>query len=62
MNINIITMKLLEKYLALDIIRYIDTFVYIKLNNIIIKNNVKLYFKNKEQSYIYLRRIGIHLK
>jgi len=33
--------------IPLDVIRYIDTFVYIKLNNDTIRDSVKLYFENK---------------
>jgi len=44
-------MKMFEikSNIPLDVIRYIDSFVYIKLNNDTIRHAVKLYFENKEQ-------------
>ena len=46
-KMDIITMILFQKYLPLDIIRFIDTFVYEDLNDNNFKDVVKLWFLNE---------------
>ena len=57
---DIITMKLIENKLniPLDLLRYINTFIYEKLNDENIKQAVELWFENKEECLLRFGHIS----